>query len=232
MESSSKQPLPRAWMKALGQEFNRPYMLELKQFLQEEIAKGKTIYPHGSQIFSAFWKTDLDQVKVVIIGQDPYHGPGQANGQCFSVPEGIRIPPSLVNIYQEIAREYQTTMPKAGDLSYWADQGVLLLNATLTVEAHRPLSHAKRGWEQFTDRVVEILNSECQGLVFLLWGSHAQKKAQNVDRQRHLVLESPHPSPLSAYRGFLGNNHFCLANKHLKHLNKKEIDWSFVQKAQ
>ncbi|MBI2520796.1 MAG: uracil-DNA glycosylase [Bdellovibrio sp.] len=221
-----KGKLHESWQEHLGSELSAPYMLELKSFLALELAKKKIIYPHGRDIFNAFNFTPFDQVKVVIIGQDPYHGPGQAHGLCFSVLPDIPIPPSLANIYKEISDEFQTPVPNHGCLIDWAKQGVLLLNTTLTVEQHRAMSHAGKGWEKFTDRVVEVLNSYRQNLVFLLWGSHAQKKAQNVDRKKHLVLTAPHPSPLSAYRGFFGCGHFKVANQYLNDQGAHAINWS------
>ena len=217
--------LHASWQEHLESEFNAPYMLELKSFLAAELQKKKIIHPHGRDIFNAFNFTPFNQVKVVIIGQDPYHGPGQAHGLCFSVLPGVPLPPSLVNIYKEIASEFETIMPNHGCLIDWARQGVLLLNTTLTVEQHHAMSHAGKGWEQFTDRVVEVLNSSRQNLVFFLWGSHAQKKAQNVDRKKHLVLTAPHPSPLSAYRGFLGCNHFKRANQYLQEHAATPVNW-------
>ena len=217
--------LHKTWLVHLENELNAPYMIELRAFLVAELEKKKTIYPHGKDIFNAFNFTPLDQVKVVIIGQDPYHGPGQAHGLCFSVLPGVAIPPSLMNIYKEISSEFTAQMPSHGCLIDWAKQGVLLLNTTLTVEQNKAMSHAGKGWEKFTDRVVEILNSSRENIVFLLWGSHAQKKAQNVDRRKHLVLTAPHPSPLSAYRGFLGCDHFKKANLYLKEHGQTLIDW-------
>ncbi|WP_207951975.1 uracil-DNA glycosylase [Pseudomaricurvus alcaniphilus] len=215
-----------SWLAELESEFEQPYMRDLKQFLQAQKQSGKTVYPPGSQIFAALDSTPLDRVKVVILGQDPYHGPGQAHGLCFSVPSGIRIPPSLRNVYKEIQRDLGFAIPDHGCLQHWAEQGVLLLNATLTVEAGRAGSHQGRGWEEFTDRVVALLNTRREGLVFMLWGSYAQKKGRIIDRSRHCVLESPHPSPLSAHRGFLGNGHFSQANAYLQERGETPIDWA------
>lgn len=218
--------LEESWKKRLKQEFEQSYMLALKDFLRQEYQKKKTIYPAANEYFAALDHTPFDQVKVVILGQDPYHGPGQAHGLCFSVRPGVDVPPSLQNIFKEIQAEFGTTPPNHGYLKKWAEQGVLLLNATLTVTAGQAGSHQNRGWETFTDRIIELLNRERQNLVFMLWGSYAQKKGQIVDRQRHMVLTAPHPSPLSAYRGFLGCGHFMKANEYLKTHGLQPIDWS------
>lgn len=215
-----------SWLAALQDELQLPYMHSLQQFLQKQRQQGKVIYPPRQQIFAALNSTPLEQVKVVILGQDPYHGAGQAHGLCFSVQPGVRLPPSLLNIYKEIHRDLGLPMPAHGCLQHWAEQGVLLLNATLTVEAGRAGSHQRRGWEQFTDRVVTLLNERRNGLVFMLWGSYAQKKGRIIDRNRHCVLESPHPSPLSAHRGFIGNCHFSRANAYLQQQGVAPIDWS------
>ena len=218
--------LPHCWLDHLREEFNRPYMLELKQFLLEESKKGKIIYPKGEDIFRALKSTLFEDVKVVIIGQDPYHGPGQAHGLSFSVPESIPLPPSLQNIYKEIKRDLNLDMPmKYGNLQSWAKQGVLLLNSVLTVEHKRANSHQGKGWESFTDAIIASLNQHREELVFLLWGSYAQKKGQMINRQKHLVLTSAHPSPLSAHRGFIGNNHFSKTNAYLRGKAKEEIKW-------
>ncbi|HWK54527.1 MAG TPA: uracil-DNA glycosylase [Hyphomicrobiales bacterium] len=217
--------LEDSWRAVLQEEFSAPYMQELKAFLQREKQAGKRIYPPGSLIFNALNSTPLDKVEVVILGQDPYHNPGQAHGLCFSVLPGVQPPPSLLNIYKELERDVGFVPPKHGYLQSWADQGVLLLNAVLTVERSRPASHQGKGWERFTDRIVSVLNEQREGLVFMLWGSHAQKKGQYISRKRHLVLESPHPSPLSAHRGFLGNGHFSRANAWLKEHGKSPINW-------
>ncbi len=218
--------LHESWKAVIGSEFNQPYMHALKQFLMEEKKQGKVIYPAGKNIFNALNTTPFDQVKVVILGQDPYHGPGQAHGLCFSVLPGVRFPPSLLNIFKEIHAEFNFPMPKHGCLQSWAEQGVLLLNATLTVEQGKAGSHQGKGWERFTDAVVKALNDQRESLVFLLWGSYAQKKGAFIDGQKHTVLKSAHPSPLSAHRGFLGNNHFAKANVALKERGLDEIDWS------
>lgn len=218
--------LDPSWMAHIGAEFDQPYMQSLKQFLQQEKKLGKVIYPAGKYIFNALNTTPFDQVKVVILGQDPYHGPNQAHGLCFSVVPGVRFPPSLQNIFKEIQQEFGTPFPEHGCLQSWAEQGVLLLNATLTVEQARAGSHQGKGWEQFTDAIVHALNAECEGLVFLLWGSYAQKKGSFIDTNKHAVFKSPHPSPLSAHRGFLGNGHFKKTNEVLRAQGEKEIDWS------
>ena len=201
-------------------------MQALRDFLRAELAAGKTIYPPPAQIFAALDATPFDQVKVVILGQDPYHGPGQAHGLSFSVPTGIAIPPSLLNIFKEIERDLGLPMPRHGCLQHWASQGVLLLNAVLSVEEGRAGSHAGKGWEGFTDAIIDALSREREGLVFLLWGSYAQKKGELIDRQRHCVLKAPHPSPLSAHRGFLGCGHFGKANRWLQGRGSTPIDWS------
>ncbi len=213
-----------SWKEVLQPEFEKEYFKQLTEFVRKEY-KTKKIFPPGSLIFNAFDLCPYNKVKVVIIGQDPYHGPGQANGLCFSVNDGVDFPPSLVNIYKEIENEYAKQMPKNGDLSSWAKQGVLLLNAILTVQAHMPCSHQGKGWETFTDAVIRILAEKKEHLVFLLWGSYAQQKGLYIDTNKHLVLKSPHPSPLSAYRGFIGNRHFQLANQYLKEHGMSEIEW-------
>ncbi|MDF1629269.1 MAG: uracil-DNA glycosylase [Alcanivoracaceae bacterium] len=218
--------LEAGWKQALAGEFSSDYMMQLRAFLRAEKQQGKEIYPPGPLIFNAFEHTPFDQVKVVILGQDPYHGPGQAHGLCFSVPDGVRPPPSLVNIFKEIERDLAKPVSKNGNLEHWADQGVLLLNATLTVEKGLAGSHQRKGWEVFTDAVIDQLNRERDGIVFMLWGSYAQKKGALIDRQRHLVLTAPHPSPLSAHRGFLGCGHFSKANEYLIAQGKKPVDWS------
>lgn len=214
-----------SWKKHLNQEFGQPYMADLKKFLKTEMDKKKTIYPKASNFFKAFDSTPFDQVKVVILGQDPYHGPGQAHGLSFSVPQGVDVPPSLKNIYKEIEADLKLKMPKHGNLEGWAKQGVLLLNATLSVEGGKAGSHQKRGWEQFTDGAIRALNDQREHLVFMLWGSYAQKKGEFIDRKKHLVLTAPHPSPLSAHRGFLGSQHFSKANKYLQAQGLEPIDW-------
>ena len=217
--------IEESWKSALAGEFGKPYFAGLVRFLRDEKAAGVKIFPPGSQIFRAFELTPVSQVKVVILGQDPYHDVNQAHGLCFSVQDGVPAPPSLVNIYKELNRDLGKPIPTSGDLTHWAEQGVLLLNATLTVEAHKAGSHQNRGWEQFTDEVIMRLAQDRNGIVFMLWGSYAIKKGAFIDRNRHLVLTSPHPSPLSAYRGFLGNKHFSKANEYLRSLGKSEIDW-------
>jgi len=226
----NKQPLPASWMNYLGEEFEKGYMLKLKSFLKEELDKKKSIYPCDSEMFSAFNLTPLDKVKVVIIGQDPYHGPNQAHGLCFSVKPGIKPPPSLKNIYKELKSDLALEIPNHGFLESWAKNGALMLNNVLSVEHSKPASHKGQGWEIFTDRVVNILNEECNNLVFLLWGSHAQKKAVNVDRNKHLVLECSHPSPFSAHKGFLGSKHFSKANNYLVSNSVAPVDWSLPEK--
>lgn len=216
--------IEESWQNALKEEFEKPYFNALTDFVKSEYSK-HTIYPKGKDIFRAFDKCSFDKVKVVILGQDPYHGPGQANGLCFSVHEGVPFPPSLVNIFKEIKEDLGKDMPPNGSLDRWAQQGVLLLNATLTVRAHQAGSHQNKGWETFTDAVVQKLATEKQGLVYMLWGSYAQKKASIVNKQENLVLKSPHPSPLSAYRGFFGSKHFSQANTYLKELGKEQVEW-------
>ncbi|MGB1465552.1 MAG: uracil-DNA glycosylase [Alcanivorax nanhaiticus] len=220
------QPLEAGWQEHLGCEFDKDYMARLRAFLGAEKQAGKTLYPAGKDIFNAFNLTPFEQVKVVILGQDPYHGPNQAHGLCFSVQRGVKTPPSLVNIYKEIQRDLGIAPASHGNLSHWAEQGVLLLNAVLTVEAGQAASHQKQGWETFTDQAIEHLNRDRVGLVFLLWGSHAQKKGRLIDRERHCVLTAPHPSPLSAHRGFLGCGHFSRANQYLLQQGETAIDWS------
>lgn len=217
--------LDPTWKAVLADEFSKEYMLSLKTFLLQRKKNGAVVYPPGSQIFSALDHTPFDKVKVVILGQDPYHGPGQAHGLCFSVLPGVATPPSLQNIYKEIEKDLGIRQPPHGCLSAWAEQGVLLLNSVLTVEAAQAGSHQGKGWEMFTDRIVSELNQQREHLVFLLWGSYAQKKGSIIDRSRHLVLESPHPSPLSAHRGFLGNRHFSQANIYLAEHGEAPVNW-------
>lgn len=221
--------LEDSWKAVLGAEFSRPYMGELKAFLQREKADGKHIFPKGSEYFRALDLTPLDEVKVVILGQDPYHGAGQAHGLCFSVQPGVRIPPSLVNIYKEMQSDLGIPPARHGFLEHWARQGVLLLNSVLTVEEARAASHQGQGWEQFTDAVIRAVNDECEHVVFMLWGSYAQKKAAFVDRSRHLVLKAPHPSPLSAHNGFFGSRHFSQANDYLIAQGRNSIDWQLPE---
>ncbi|MCE2945202.1 MAG: uracil-DNA glycosylase [Lysobacteraceae bacterium] len=217
--------LEPSWQRRLGGWMQREDMRALSAFLRAEKAAGKRIYPPGREMFAAFAATPFDRVKVAILGQDPYHGPGQAHGLCFSVPPGVPVPPSLQNIFKEIQRDLGLPVPSHGCLRAWADQGVLLLNAVLSVEDGRAGSHAGRGWEGFTDAAIEALSREREGLVFLLWGSYAQKKGAIIDRQRHCVLQAPHPSPLSAHRGFLGCGHFGKANRWLQGRGLAPIDW-------
>lgn len=216
--------IDESWKKRLQMEFEKPYFSELTNFVRKEY-QNKNIFPPAKLIFNAFDSCPFDDVKVVIIGQDPYHGIGQAHGLCFSVNDGVETPPSLVNIYKEINRSLEKPIPTNGNLTRWAKQGVLLLNATLTVEAHKAASHQGRGWEQFTDAAIHTLAQEKNNLVFLLWGSYAQKKGDFIDTNKHLVLKSVHPSPLSAYRGFIGNNHFILTNQYLIKHGRSEINW-------
>lgn len=212
------------WKKVLRDEFEKDYFQKLTEFVKEEY-KTKTVYPAPSRIFAAFNETPFDKVKVVILGQDPYHGPNQANGLSFSVSEGIHSPPSLLNIYKEIQTDLGKSIPKSGNLERWAKQGVLLLNATLTVEGGKPGSHQHKGWEEFTDAVIKILNEKKEHLVFILWGSYAQKKGAMIDTTKHLVISSPHPSPFSADRGFFGSRPFSQANAYLIMNDIDPIDW-------
>jgi len=209
----------------LAPEFEQPYMKQLKAFLLTQKQQNKVIYPPSKLIFNAFNSTPLDQVKVVILGQDPYHGPNQAHGLCFSVQPGIQPPPSLQNMFKELSRDLGLPVPNHGCLQAWADQGVLLLNATLTVEQARAGAHQGQGWETFTDKAIQLVNEQCSGVVFLLWGSYAQKKGALIDKRKHLVLTAPHPSPLSAYRGFIGCGHFSAANAYLVKQHKTPVNW-------
>jgi len=213
-----------SWKSLLKDEFEKEYFIRLTEFVREEY-KTQTVYPPAGLIFNAFNLCPFPGVKVVIIGQDPYHGPGQAHGLCFSVRDGIDFPPSLLNIFKEIELDMGIKRPASGNLERWAKQGVLLINATLTVRAHLAGSHQKKGWEQFTDAVISSVNKEKQNVVFLLWGAYAQKKGEAIDRKRHLVMESVHPSPLSASRGFFGNGHFSKCNKYLAENGIQPIDW-------
>jgi len=226
--SSSAPDETLTWREVLRSEKEKPYFKELLQFIEEERRSGRAIYPKNSEVFNALTFTPFEEVEVVILGQDPYHGPGQAHGLCFSVKPPVPPPPSLLNIFLELRNDIGMSKPSHGSLESWARQGVLLLNAVLTVEANKAGSHANRGWERFTDRIIQELNERRSGLVFLLWGSYAQKKASFLDRSRHLVLEAPHPSPLSAHRGFLGCRHFSKANDYLVSRGKKPIDWGSV----
>ena len=217
--------LEGSWLVQLAPQFEQPYMADLRSFLLAQKQAGKTVFPAGGEIFNAFAHTPLERVKVVILGQDPYHGPGQAHGLCFSVRPGVPAPPSLQNIFKEIRDELGHAIPAHGDLTSWADQGVLLLNSVLSVEAGRAASHQGKGWEQFTDEVIDVVNREREGVVFMLWGSYAQRKGSIIDRQRHCVLTAPHPSPLSAHRGFFGCGHFVKANAYLESRGQEPIDW-------
>lgn len=212
------------WKARMAEEFNKEYFIRLSDFIKEEY-RTNTIYPPGSLIFNAFNLCPFDTVKVVIIGQDPYHGPGQAHGLCFSVKEEVQFPPSLINIFKEIQSDIGVSRPVSGNLERWSKQGVLLLNATLTVRAHIAGSHQKKGWEIFTDAVINVLNRDKNNLVFILWGAYAQKKGEAIDRSRHLVLESVHPSPLSASRGFFGNRHFSICNEYLANNGLQPVNW-------
>lgn len=214
-----------SWQAVIGDEFNKPYMQSLRQFLAQQKAEDKVIYPPMPLIFNAFNHTPFEQVRVVIIGQDPYHGEGQAHGLSFSVPQGVKLPPSLRNIFKEIESDLGVSMSGTGDLTPWAQQGVLLLNATLTVEQAAAGSHQKRGWEAFTDAAIRALNEQVEGVVFVLWGSYAQKKGAFIDQQKHLVLKSVHPSPLSAHRGFFGQKQFSQINQYLISQGKAPIRW-------
>ena len=216
--------IEESWKKRLQPEFDKDYFVRLTDFVRNEYAI-TTVYPPGSQMFSAFDAYPFEKVKVVILGQDPYHEPRQAHGLCFSVNDGIPFPPSLLNIFKEIETDLGIPMPRSGNLSRWAEQGVLLLNATLTVRAHQAGSHQNKGWETFTDAVIHRLAEEREHLVFILWGSYAQRKGDFIDRNKHLVLSSPHPSPLSAHRGFFGNHHFSKTNKYLSEHGIAPIQW-------
>lgn len=224
--------LDASWKARVGDQFETPRMQALSAFLREQKRLGKVIYPPGPQIFAALDTTPFEAVKVVILGQDPYHGPGQAHGLCFSVMPGVPVPPSLENIYKEQQRDLGLPRPDHGCLLPWARQGVVLLNAVLTVERGAAGSHQNKGWEEFTDACVDALNRERDGLVFLLWGSYAQAKGRLVDRSRHLVLKAPHPSPLSAHRGFIGCGHFSRTNEYLRDRDKGFIDWRLPPRAE
>lgn len=213
-----------SWKQQISSEFTKPYFIALTEFVKSEY-QSDTVYPPGKEIFRAFDCCDFDAVKVVIIGQDPYHSADQANGLCFSVRNGVRVPPSLVNIFKEIKQDLGKPVPSSGELERWAVQGVLLLNATLTVRASAPGSHQNKGWETFTDAVIKNISDQKENIVFLLWGAYAQKKGEIIDRNKHLVLMSAHPSPFSADRGFFGCKHFSKANAYLKSKGLAEIDW-------
>lgn len=216
--------IAQSWRDILEKEFEKDYFLKLVDFIKSDI-KSHKIYPPGKLIFNAFEKCSFEEVSVVILGQDPYHGPNQANGLCFSVNDGIKPPPSLINIFKEIKNDLGKEIPSSGNLERWANQGVLLLNATLTVRAHVAGSHQKKGWEQFTDAVIEKVSQLKENIVFVLWGAYAQKKGEVIDGTKHLILKSPHPSPFSADRGFFGNKHFSKTNEYLIQHGKKPIDW-------
>lgn len=226
MSAAAAIQLEASWKARVGDWLSRPEMQQLAAFLRQRKAAGVNVFPQGAQIFAAFAATPFDQVKVVILGQDPYHGRGQAHGLSFSVQPGVAVPPSLLNIYKELESDLGIARPEHGYLLPWASQGVLLLNAVLTVEEGRAGSHQGRGWEGFTDHVIDTLNREREGLVFLLWGSYAQAKGKRIDSQRHRLLKAPHPSPLSAHRGFLGCRHFSQANAYLARRGIEPIDWS------
>lgn len=221
--------LEESWLSQLSADLEQPYMQHLRQFLAAEKRAGKRVFPQDSEIFSAFSSTPLDTVKVVILGQDPYHGEGQAHGLCFSVRPGVKVPPSLLNIYKELHANLGIAIPDHGNLEGWAKQGVLLLNSVLSVECGLAASHQGKGWEQFTDRVIEVINQQLSGVVFMLWGNYAHRKGAMVDRTKHCVLQAPHPSPLSAYRGFFGCGHFSAANDYLRLRGTSPIDWSVKQ---
>lgn len=224
-DNTNAPAIEKSWLELLEDEFSKPYFLKLKEFLKKERQEGKTIYPPGSRIFAAYDHTPFHNVKVVILGQDPYHGPKQANGLCFSVHKNIQQPPSLQNIFKEIKSDLGHPLPQHGDLSGWADQGVFLLNATLTVRAREAGSHQNMGWEQFTNETIKRLSEKRLGLVFLLWGNSAKNKMDLIDQSRHFVLTASHPSPYSANKGFLGCRHFSQANEILKSIGQTPIDW-------
>lgn len=216
--------IENSWKNLLSEEFEKDYFKKLVAFIKEEYSSHK-IFPPGKLIFSAFDQTPFENLKVVIIGQDPYHGPGQAHGLCFSVPKGVQFPPSLQNIFKERESDLGIPFPSEGNLEYWADQGVLLLNATLTVRAKSPGSHQNKGWENFTDAVIQKIHAHKKGIVFILWGAYAQKKGQFIDRKEHFVIESPHPSPFSVHRGFFGSKPFSKCNAYLQSKGKEKINW-------
>ncbi|WP_313085279.1 uracil-DNA glycosylase [Pseudomonas sp.] len=225
MQQDDRLKLEGSWKAALQDEFDQPYMKELGAFLRREKAAGKVIYPPGPLMFSALNSTPLERVRVVILGQDPYHGAGQAHGLCFSVQPGVAPPPSLQNIFKELKRDLNLEIPRHGYLQHWADQGVLMLNTSLSVEQGVAGSHAKMGWQRLTDRIIQLVSERQPSVVFMLWGAHAQGKEKLIDPTRHLLLKSVHPSPLSAHRGFIGNGHFSRANQFLKQRGLEPIDW-------
>lgn len=220
----------QTWSQLIAQEQQQPYLQQTLDFVEQERAAGKVIYPPASDVFNAFEYTPLNQVKVVMLGQDPYHGPNQAHGLCFSVLPGVKVPPSLRNMYKELTSDIEGFVtPDHGCLTSWAEQGVLMMNTVLTVEAGKAHSHAKLGWETFTDKVIQTVNEQCEGVVFLLWGAHAQKKGAAIDPNRHHILTAAHPSPLSAYRGFFGCQHFSKTNQLLEQQGKTPINWKVVK---
>ena len=224
--------MPLTWNQLLEQEKQQPYLQQILDFVEQERSAGKVIYPPAQHVFNAFKHTPLNQVKVVILGQDPYHGPNQAHGLCFSVLPGVKVPPSLRNMYKELTIDIENFVtPEHGCLTSWAEQGVLMINTVLTVEAGKAHSHAKLGWETLTDKVIQTVNEHCNGVVFLLWGSHAQKKGAAIDPDRHHILTAAHPSPLSAYRGFFGCQHFSQTNKLLEQQDKAPIIWQIASEA-
>jgi len=226
MTGSMNVRMETGWKQALSEEFVQPYFIQLADTLKKEIAGGQVVYPPGPLIFNAFDQTPFDKLRVVILGQDPYHNPGQAHGLSFSVPPGVAPPPSLLNIFEEIRRSLNIQLPRDyGDLTHWARQGVLLLNAMLTVRANQPSSHSTLGWAHFTDAVIQKISSEKKGIIFLLWGRFAQEKAKLIDKTKHHILAAPHPSPLSAYRGFIGCGHFARVNELLQAQGKEPVDW-------
>lgn len=231
MSEVGRVQLEASWKLRIGDYLQRPDMQALATFLREEIHHGKPVYPPAREIFSAFAHTPFDAVRVVILGQDPYHGAGQAHGLCFSVRPGVRVPPSLDNIFKEIQRDLGFARPDHGCLTPWADRGVLLLNSVLTVEEGQAGAHQGKGWEGFTDAAIDALNREREGVVFLLWGAHAQRKGQLIDRNRHEVLTAVHPSPLSAHRGFIGCGHFSTSNRYLESRGHRPVDWSLPSRA-
>ncbi|HRG20801.1 MAG TPA: uracil-DNA glycosylase [Saprospiraceae bacterium] len=227
--NTSQVQIEKSWKALLQEEFDKPYFEGIRQFLHNEKKAGKVIFPPGQQIFQAFSLTPVDQLKVVILGQDPYHNPGEAMGLCFSVPEGVKVPPSLNNIYKELRNDLNCEIPNHGNLTAWARQGVLLLNAFLTVEQNKPLSHSKIGWQLFTDAVISHISEKLEGKVFLLWGNFAKAKSALINPERHLVLTSPHPSPLAG-NGFYNNHHFSKANLYLEQQGSTGIDWQIKNK--
>ena len=230
MSAAREIKLEPSWLSRLAPEFDKDYMVQLRNFLREEKQSGKRVFPPGSEIFSAFEHTPLERVKVVILGQDPYHGEGQAHGLCFSVRRGVALPPSLRNIFKELHSELGIPEPAHGCLDAWADRGVLLINSVLSVECARAASHQGRGWEQFTDQVIDVINRERTGVVFMLWGSYAQRKGAIIDPARHCILKAPHPSPLSAHRGFFGCGHFLAANDYLRAQGETPVDWRLPER--